>query len=91
MAQLNGRNLELRSELSRTKEEIRRCERDRANAVADLARFAPSGLQALPSAAVPASQPLAQQLIIALQEVEEKEGGLREMERQLLLTQVGKF
>ena len=88
VAQLSGRNLELRAELARTKEEMRRCERERASAAADLARFAPSSAQVFPSAMIQGSQPLAHQLIIALQEMEEKEQLCKEMERQLLHTQV---
>lgn len=89
VAQLNGRNMELRTELTRTKEEVRRCERERANAVADLARFAPSGAQMLSGPMVQGSQQLAHQLIITLQELEEKDGLCKEMERQLLHSQVG--
>ena len=85
---MNGRNLELRTELARTKEEMRRCERERAGVVADLARFAPSSAQVFPGPVIQSSQPLAHQLIIALQEVEEKEELCKEMERQLLHTQV---
>ena len=80
--------MELRAELTRTKEEIRRCERERANAVADLARFAPTGTQGIPGPAVQGSQQLAHQLVVALQEIDEKEGLCKEMERQLLHTQV---
>ena len=69
---------------------MRRCERERANAVADLARFAPSAGGALNLPALGGQEPLAKQLIIALQEVEEKDVQLRGMERTLLNTQVDK-
>ena len=74
---------------------MRRCERERANAVADLARFAPTGGSTPKGGGVTVSgvmghgsQQLAHQLVVALQEVDEKDGLCKEMERQLLHTQV---
>eukprot|EP00116_Pleurobrachia_bachei_P002483 sb/3462745/ len=85
VAQLTGRNIELRAELARSRDEVRKSERERASAVADLAKLNPTpgatgggGVSFLPG-----SDKLAQQLVIALQEVEEKERTLKEMEKTL--------
>eukprot|EP00116_Pleurobrachia_bachei_P000801 sb/3461063/ len=85
VAQLTGRNIELRAELARSRDEVRKSERERASAVADLAKLNPTpgatgggGVSFLPG-----SDRLAQQLVIALQEVEEKERTLKEMEKTL--------
>ena len=86
MAQLTGRNIELRAELARSRDEVRKSERERASAVADLAKLNPTPGGTATGGGVsflPGSDRLAQQLVIALQEVEEKEGTLREMEKTL--------
>ena len=98
VSQLSGRNIELRTELTRTKEEMRRSERERAQAVADLSRFLPRGAvePAMPGAPLGGGgmvmaggqgAALSHQLVVVMQEMEEKEEGCREMERQVLRAQ----